>query len=297
MTRPRARSRFVSLLSSALLFCGAGVAAAQAPDPGTERVVINFRPVVGSRAFACGVAYDHLGASAVTFSDFRLYVHDARLVRRDGSEAPVSLEQDGLWQYRNVALLDFENGEGSCSNGTPDVRSFIAGTVPKGEYVGIRFAVGVPSDLNHLDVTRAPSPLTLTAMYWSWNTGYIFMRVEYTHGGSEGFFHLGSMRCASDRRAEPDSCALPNRPAIALREFDPRVDAIDVDLEALLRPVFTSSLRPQCMSEATPSCASMFAALGLAQGSRAAEPQLVFRAVHNTATRGGDAAKPAGRPQ
>jgi hypothetical protein len=52
------------------------------------------------------------------------------LVARAGSTVPLALDQDGVWQYRGVALVDFEDRTGPCSMGTKAVRTAIDGTVP-----------------------------------------------------------------------------------------------------------------------------------------------------------------------
>jgi len=67
-----------------------------------------------------------------------------------GKSIPVNLTQDGKWQYQNVALLDFENKSGGCANGTVETRNQIVGTIPKGNYQGLQFTLGVPFNLNHL---------------------------------------------------------------------------------------------------------------------------------------------------
>ena len=38
-------------------------------------------------------------STSLELSDFRLYVHDVRLVTEGGDEVPVTLEQDGVWQH------------------------------------------------------------------------------------------------------------------------------------------------------------------------------------------------------
>src|SRR5688572_8174981 len=103
------------------------------PDAATPGAVsIAFEGRVGSEPFRCTQAYTQLGTGKVTADllDFRLYVHDVRLVTRDGRETPVTLTQDKKWQYENVALLDFEDKSGSCANGTVDTNTRVTGTVP-----------------------------------------------------------------------------------------------------------------------------------------------------------------------
>ena len=43
--------------------------------------------------------------------------------------------------------------EGTCAGGTTATNTSIRGTYPAGSYTGIKFTVGVPFDLNHLDST------------------------------------------------------------------------------------------------------------------------------------------------
>ncbi len=155
---------------------------AQAVDmPGeSQTVTIQFEGAVGDAPFACGETYQIGTAnSAVTLSDFRLYVSEVALINAAGNAVPLVLEQDGLWQHQNVALLDFEDKTGACTNGTTETRAQVIGSVPAGEYSGLKLTLGVPFALNHLDSTLAPSPLNLTSLWWNWNAGYKFARIEW----------------------------------------------------------------------------------------------------------------------
>ena len=146
----------------------------------TKEVAINFAGSVGESEFVCGQSYEGIGVSesTITPSDFRFYVSDVALIDEDGNAVPLKLEQDGKWQYQNTALLDFEDGTNSCDNGTTEVNTTVVGTVPEGNYQGLQFTMGVPEDLNHEDAAIAPSPLNLTSMWWNWQGGYKFLRVE-----------------------------------------------------------------------------------------------------------------------
>ena len=161
-------------------------------------MTITFRPQVGTEAFSCTATYTGFGTtgSTVAFADFKLYLSDVRLVTSSGSEEPVTLEQDGEWQLQNVALLDFDNGTGSCV-GSTETNYQVKGTVPAGTYSGIKFTMGIPFDLNHGDVATAAAPLNSTDMFWVWNYGYKFLRVDLsTTGQPDGFFlHVGSTGC------------------------------------------------------------------------------------------------------
>lgn len=168
-------------LQTATLLLGAATPlilgqATQASEP----VRIQFQGMVGDEMFSCSASYPELGASgtAAAFTDFRFYVSEVALIDESGNVVPVALEQDGMWQHESVALLDFEDQTGACSNGTPEMRTEVVGTVPSGNYTGVMFTLGVPFALNHDDATLAPSPLNLTAMWWNWQGGYKFARID-----------------------------------------------------------------------------------------------------------------------
>ena len=163
----------------------------------TQEVALRFKPVVGDKPFTCGQSYEGIGStnSKITPTDFRFYVHNVRLIDAAGKETAVALEQDGKWQVDNLALLDFENGSGPCANGPADTNEVVKGKAPAGKYVGVKFAVGVPFERNHADPAKAPSPLNLTQLFWVWNSGYKFARIEMqTTGLPQGWMlHLGSL--------------------------------------------------------------------------------------------------------
>src|SRR5690606_33699956 len=118
------------------------------------------------------------------------------LLDGQGNGTPLTLEQDGLWQYEDVALLDFEDGTGLCLDaGTAELNDTVIGSVPAGDYVGVRFLLGVPFELNHQDVGMAPSPLNVPSMFWTWQGGYKFARVDLRNDNPDGdswFWHQGS---------------------------------------------------------------------------------------------------------
>ena len=249
----------------------------------SQRVTIQFAGTVGDDSFACGETY-RLGAadSPVTPLDFRLYVSEVALIDAAGEAVPLVLEQDGQWQHQNVALLDFEDKTGGCVNGTTDTRSQVVGAVPAGEYSGLRFTVGVPFALNHIDSTLAPSPLNLTSMWWNWNFGYKFVRLDFdavadvasanltgpqdtsakrevdTASGETGdgtdngetarsqafSIHIGSVGCQMDSAQAPVRCAQPNQAEVVLTGFDPTQDVVVADLAALLADTNLSENQP-----------------------------------------------------
>jgi uncharacterized repeat protein (TIGR04052 family) len=272
--------------------------AAAAAQPAGEPVRLRFAVVAGDIPIACGAAYDGVGTtrSKVSIVDFRFYVSGLRFVKADGSETPVHLTQDGLWQLDDVALLDFENGTAGCANGTEQTRDVVEGTLPAGEYTGVRFEVGLPFAKNHREPTLQPSPLNLSRLFWSWNAGYKFIRMDLrTTGQPKGWMpHLGSTACepATTPTTVPISCAKPNHVTVDLPGLVPARDVVELDLLALLAKSDVDANAPEtamgCMSGPTdPECGPLFEQLGLAWGGRPAGPQKIFQARSAAVTAAG----------
>lgn len=246
-------------------FIAAAIAAlVAAPALADQPVAISFAAEMAGQPFTCAQPYSGIGstASTVEVADYRLFVTNARLIAADGGETAIALDQDGVWQIENTALLDFEDATGSCVNGTPETNTVLRGSVPAGDYVGLAFDIGVPFALNHGDPTLASSPLNLTAMFWNWQGGYKFIKLELsstglpvTHEANRGWaLHLGSTGCASDARtsAPASACANPNHVAVRFEQFDPSRNIVVIDPAPVLAEANvdynTPETSPGCMS-------------------------------------------------
>ncbi len=272
----------------------AGNDATALPDTGPteEERTLTFRAQVGDKAFSCaGGPWTGLGTSAASADivDFRLYVHDVKLIAQDGTEVPFALKQDGKWQYQNLALLDFEDKSGACANGTTETNVKLVGTAKVGTYKGVKFKLGVPFALNHADPAKAPSPLNITALFWAWNGGYKFARIDArvdVDGTPSPFLiHLGSTGCQGDPAIGETvtKCDQENRGEITLAG-DPFAKPFLVDYKAL---VAASDLKvngsgpPGCMSGMDdPECPALFPKLGVDATTHLpnAAQQALFRA-------------------
>jgi uncharacterized repeat protein (TIGR04052 family) len=197
-------------------------------------------------------------------------VHDVELLAGDAT-VPVTLEQDGVWQHENVALLDFEDKVGACANGTTETNVTVRGTVPVASYDGVRFKLGVPFELNHAAAATAPSPLNLTALFWNWQGGYKFLRADFVAEGADGPFnlHLGSTGCDGDpSTGGTTSCMRPNVTQVTLPTFDAASDVVVVDYGAVVADASLAGPdaggAPGCMSGVMdPECGTIFANLGI----------------------------------
>lgn len=281
---------------------GAALLLAATPALAQQEVSIRFAAQVNGAAFTCGQSYTGLGSTNATATptDFRFYIHDVHLLRADGTAVPVALAETP-WQRDGVALLDFENGQGPCAQGgNAPMNEALRGSVAPGSYTGIRFTLGVPERHNHQDATVAPSPFNLTAMFWNWQNGYKFVKVDLqvgsempaptaspTHGGQaegDGFsLHLGSTQCVAAAPTAPGrDCRNPNRPVITLTGFDPLSAPVIADVGPVLAGVDitrnTQGTPPGCMSFPNdPECRTVLPALGLPYMDVPAGEQRFFR--------------------
>jgi uncharacterized repeat protein (TIGR04052 family) len=253
-------------------------------------IEIAFAAAVGDEDFTCGGVYEGVGAAASTLrlTDFRFYVSNVRLLTSGGDEVPLQLDEDGIWQRDGVALLDFEDGSNGCAFGNAPINTAVRGTAPAGVYTGVRFDMGVPFELNHGNAELETEPLNVTAMFWNWNGGYKFIRVDGFAGPIDDAvnynLHLGSTGCDSAAPVVPPSqpCANPNLPEITLNGFNPATNVIVADLAPVLADADLETNQtetaPGCQSQPFDAdCAPVFPKLGLAFGETPAEPQKLFR--------------------
>lgn len=277
--------RLVLFLSFILSACGQPVVDPPHMHTHPDITQLTFKAKVGADDFDCARTYQ-VGTPKTQYTprDFRLYVHDVVFTNSAG-DVPFTLGDDGVFQNGGVALLDFENKTGGCSSGTAETHTILTGTAKGDHYSSVSFTLGVPFEKNHQDAAAAAAPLSSTAMFWSWNAGYKFLKVDgATTGLPNGHnIHVGSTGCqAGTAPNSVMSCTAPNRVRVTVA-LDPMGQAVLLDLAAL---VANSNLdtnmamsAPGCMSGGTDAdCAPIFASLGLPFGTTAATTPTFFKA-------------------
>lgn len=252
--------------------------------PQLRDYTIRFRAMVRDSVASCAGTYAGFGPSAdetVRFKDLRFYVHAIELVTADGHSEPLAIADAAPWQRAGVALLDFEDATHACGNGTFELRDAVVGSALEGNYTSIRFVLGVPFALNHLDRSTASAPLSLSALFWSWQGGYKFLRadVETIPSGADAGLpstfnvHVGSTGCDGDiATGGTTSCTGPNRPTIELNLFNPETSVVEFDFAAVVGALDinfnTPTTPPGCMSTPTdPECAEVLPSLGIDFGA------------------------------
>jgi uncharacterized repeat protein (TIGR04052 family) len=240
-------------------------AAANTPTP----VTVRFAAKIGSAAFACGQTYTGVGTTGttqVTPMDLRFYVQDLKLIREDGTEVAVAIADRAPFQNAaaNVALLDFENGQGSCLNGNTQTNAEITGTVPAGHYVGLVFSNGVPESVNHGDPATAVAPMNAPAMQWAWLSGFRFMRAELVqaNGIGQALVHPGSTGCSGNPAQGNVTCAKPNRSVVRFAAFNTQTNTVAIDVAKIFAGDDLTA-DSQCHSSPAAECTGKFTALGI----------------------------------
>jgi uncharacterized repeat protein (TIGR04052 family) len=256
------------LLATILIVCAA-CSAKNVP------VHIEFAPVWTGNAIQCDSA-------ELSLTDLRFYVSNVALIDSRGNEHSVSITPDERWQQRGVALIDLEDGSGTCSNGTADIRASLEGIVTRSDFVGVKFTIGVPFEMNHANPLLAQPPLDDAAMHWHWRSGYKFLRAGISRQADSFWIHLGSTGCEGTIH-NISGCNSPNRVEVKFPEFSAESDLIAIELSELFQGVdLENGTRSDCSSSpAERACAMPFAALGLNfDGTSEPRPQRVFQVRH-----------------
>ena len=186
---------------------------------------LSFEARVGDTPWTCGSDIEGVGLSSSTISprDFRVFIHDIKL---DGVEVNVP---DGPFSKDGTVLLDFADDTGGCTS-TPETNTelTINSTLSTGE---LEFTIGVPFEQNHQDVEVADAPFNDPTLFWNWQAGYKFVRIDHATTGLESHsFHLGSTGCETDENDVVTSCANENRQTFRANvDFDTSVAVFDLE--------------------------------------------------------------------
>ncbi|MBZ9609988.1 MbnP family copper-binding protein [Rheinheimera maricola] len=184
-------------------------------------------------------------------AQFQLYLSDISL-----NNKPLLLDPTPLHQQPQLALLGTVCGESANDNWQLKfTRPLSAGV--------LAFTVGVPASRNHQDPLRAASPLNQSDMFWSWQQGYKYLRLELAGAAQQWALHLGATGCqsASPMRPPTTSCQQPNLARISVNYQ--RGQILTLDLAPILAE-FTPATDNHCMSDPNRlSCQTLLPRLGI----------------------------------
>jgi hypothetical protein len=206
------------------------------PDTRKE-IELRFFPKFGTTPLQLNEKYLNAAGDSVWFTTLKFYLSETALIDTLGAAIPLEgeshLHKGQHGTTPNIWMVDFSDAE-FVANGYFSVH--VKGN--PGKYRGIKFSVGVPYDLNHRDVSTQDPPLgPNSGMYWAWNPGYIFHKMEGkvdSAGTPRDFlYHLG----LDHRKATITLASLSGTVTeFVVSETGPNVFSIDVDYSKLFTP-------------------------------------------------------------
>ena len=233
-----------------------------------EVITIPFEAHYKEQALQCGkeVTVGENQPGVLWLTDLRSFIHDMEVQSKDGKWVKAPFVADDRFQTDRVALLAFEDGSGRCANGTPSTHTQLKVEIPLKSTHGLRFKLGVPFELNHLDPVNQKPPLNVSSMHWSWQAGYKFFRLDMADEGGDGLkAHLGSTGCEGTA-GNISGCKRTNIAPIEFEKLELRESGVVIDVVELLARL-DADKKPvliQCMGAADGDhCGSTFSALGL----------------------------------
>lgn len=218
-------------------------------------VEIPFHAAWNGKAIACE-------GTTPTLTDLRFYVTNPRLVDRDGHEQDVRFATEYEWENDAVAYIDLETGSGACVEGSPEVYDRVIGVARDGQYDGLRFTVGVPFRLNHVDMRTATPPLNRSEMHTQTISGYTFLRAGVAVSGGEFQIRVASAACEGSI-GYVTGCEFPGRIEVFLSNFVPGESRVAVNLDVLVAGFDLAGTQTRCEPRGEGDCAAAFAAFGI----------------------------------
>ncbi|MBT9393857.1 hypothetical protein KLP40_11850 [Hymenobacter sp. NST-14] len=176
------KTRFFSRFSLPLLAASTLLASCNkndsAPEPGSLAIEIDH--LVGNTPLKLNTGtYTNGLGQPFTVSTFNYYLSNIKLGKADGTEyaEPES--------YRLIKESD------------TSTKTFTLENVPAGDYTSLSFTIGVDSARNVAGAqTGALDPTN--GMFWSWNSGYIYTKLEGSSpaagGNQQLLFHIGGFK-------------------------------------------------------------------------------------------------------
>lgn len=174
---------FLILMSSVSLFSCETKDPVISPGDKNE-VVLEFDPYAGNEKLVLNTkTYKNVNGEDYTVSTFNFFVSNISLKKSDGTEVTFPN------QYFLVRQAD------------PSSLKITLKDVPAADYTSLKYTIGVDSlksvsDLSQRTGVLDPASYGGDNMYWSWNSGYIFFKIEGTSPASSDpskafMYHVG----------------------------------------------------------------------------------------------------------
>jgi hypothetical protein len=148
--------------------------------PALGQLSMEFENVVGNSALQLSSAtpYQTAVGDQFTVTTFRYYISNIKLKKADGTE---------FAQPESYYLVD---------EALAPSKTFTIPNIPTGDYTGLTFTIGVDS-VRNVDGASRIGALAPGDMFWSWNSGYIYTKLEgRSPQAANGaiVFHIGGFK-------------------------------------------------------------------------------------------------------
>jgi hypothetical protein len=156
-----------------------------AVDPNSKgNLTVEFDNVAGNEDLSLNKEYTNAKGETFRITKLCYYVSNLKLKKADGSEYVYNPDSS----YFLVKEDEITSQQVLLQN------------VPQGDYTGLTFTIGVDSLRCTADLSKRTGVLDIAGdMYWSWNSGYIFFKMEGTspqapadpNGNRNFYLHIG----------------------------------------------------------------------------------------------------------
>jgi hypothetical protein len=143
------------------------VGIAQTSANGQTDLLLHFQNVVGIQDLKLNdIKYTNAADEKFKVTTFNYFVSNIKFERKDGSEYAIP---------RDSTYYLIKQSDPKSKN--------IKLRVPAGEYTAVNFIIGVDSVMSTSDLTNRIGALDISGgmldgMYWTWNSGYLFVKLE-----------------------------------------------------------------------------------------------------------------------
>jgi len=147
---------------------------------GGGKLSVVFEHYVGDKILQFDtVSYNNEMGQSYTITKFKYYIGNIHLKKVNGTETT----------YKDYYLINEED---------PISKNINLSNIPAGSYQGIEFTIGVDS-IDNCSGAQSGALDPINAMFWAWNTGYIFLKLEGKSPASKSpgnifEFHIGGYR-------------------------------------------------------------------------------------------------------
>jgi hypothetical protein len=131
-----------------------------------------------------GGVYTNAFGNSFTVSKFKYYISNISFKKTDGTQYKVPVEKDKSTNYFLV------------NEAVPASKKLIMAAIPEGDYNAVTFLIGIDS-LRNVSGAQDGALDPANDMYWDWNSGYIFLKMEGTSPDATNnqlTFHIGGFQ-------------------------------------------------------------------------------------------------------